>query len=118
MPRKLDNALSEYMAWSHDSSYSWGETPSLSRAIQKAGSDLTELCRNIKSDLEDKLKPKFEKATVEVTLNDGVTTSSILTLSILIELYDGGYKDDSMRILEIEQGKFHKLITVHNGVPQ
>lgn len=79
---------------------------------------MTELCRNIKSDLEDKLKPKFEKATVEVTLNDGVTTSSILTLSILIELYDGGYKDDSMRILEIEQGKFHKLITVHNGVPQ
>lgn len=118
MPRKLDNALSEYMTWSHDSSYSWGETPSLSRAIQQAGSNLSELCLNVKTGLENKLKPKFEKTSVEVTLNDNTTTSSILTLSIMIDLYDGGYKDESMKILEIEQGKFRRLISVHNGATQ
>lgn len=114
--RKLDEALSLYMVCAYDQSYCWGEIPSLAKALQNAGTNVASAAGYIEEDLKSILKFKFQKADVRVEVDPLTIDSPQTKLNIDIELTDNDYKDRSVRILEISDGKFSRLIKINNGI--
>lgn len=115
IPSKVDEALALYMVASFDQSYSWGEIPSLSKAVQKGGNHVENVAGYIQEDLTSLFEHKFDKIKISVTNADKDSGKALVTLSIDIEVFDSNYQDKLTRILELENGKFRRLITMNNG---
>lgn len=116
LSEKLDLALAIYMVAAHDLSYCWGEVPSLSRAMQLSGNSVTSLVNVLQNQLEVVLRTKFKMVRVEVEEDPQFINAAMTKINITIDIQDNGHYEKSVRILEIADGKFNRLIKLHTGI--
>ena len=116
--KKVDYLLACYVTSAFDQNYIEEEgktTNSLANDLYLGGGNINSVVGYIQSSLQELFGKSFIQANILVQEDPSTVDLRHAKINIDISVYDGQYQDKSIRILEIEEGRFNRISKINNG---